>query len=227
MRLTTTLLLAALPLLGCAARAVHDTSPAAAPTPNPAMLKLFNGRDLSGWVGQKGKAGLADVWTVKDGAIDGNTDKGGFLLYTAGDYDHFRLILQSRLVSEKNHLGVCFWGNREANFGYGNCILVIPPDGGMWDYIINNTPKRDKFPHDPPFDPHQWHRTEILANRTTGEVQVAVNGFQTTRYVDADPTRLKTGPIGLQLHGGASQVQYKDLEIEVNPQENRLITLKP
>ena len=39
-------------------------------------------------------------------------EKGGQLILTDGDYADFRLILKSRLVSEGNHLGVCFWGDR-------------------------------------------------------------------------------------------------------------------
>jgi hypothetical protein len=199
-------------------------APAAAPvTPAPAAASsqvLFDGRTLDGWVGDTA------VWSVKDGAIDGATEKGGFLLYSREDYGSFRLTLTSRLVSEKNHLGVCFWGERRPDNKYGGCILVIPPDGGMWDYIINKTPPRDKTLRDPPLDPHQWHRTEILADLATGEVQVAVDGFHTTRYKDVDPARLRKGPIGLQVHAGASQVQYKDLVIEVDPKEKRLLSLK-
>jgi hypothetical protein len=195
----------------------------------PTRVRLFDGQTLAGWEGAL-RDGAA-VWTVKDPGdgkptIEGSTEKGGFLLYTAGDYDHFRLTLEARLVSEKNHLGICFWGERRPDFGYGRCILVIPPDGGMWDYQLNKTPPRDKRPHDPPFDPHVWHRVEILAHRASGKVAVAVNGFATTSYVDVDPSRLRKGPIGLQLHGGASTVQYRDLELELAPREDRLITVK-
>src|SRR5689334_1709753 len=114
------------------------------PTPPPpsAPVALFDGATLSGWEGDPA------AWSVKDGAIHGETQKGGFLLYTRGDHDDFRLTFKSRLVSEKNHLGVCFWGKRLADFKYGNCILVIPPDGGMWDYIVNKTPPREKLAHD-------------------------------------------------------------------------------
>ena len=213
--------LAALLLTVCLVACTRHTPPAPAPLTAPHGVKLFDGKTLAGWQGDPA------IWSVKDGAIDGNTNKGGFLLYTADDYDDFRLIFKSRLVSEKNHLGVCFWGHREPDFRYGKCILVIPPDGGMWDYIINGTPKREKFPHDPPFDPRVWHTTEIVAHRATGKVDVAVDGFVTTRYTDADPARLQRGPIGLQIHGGASEVQYKDIEVEVTPSVDRLITPHP
>jgi hypothetical protein len=74
-------------------------------------------------------------WSVKDGAIHGATNETrGELLLTDGNYGDFRLVLKSRLVNESNHLGVCFWGQRLADFRYGDCVLVIPPHGGMWDY---------------------------------------------------------------------------------------------
>src|SRR2546430_2583645 len=92
-------------------------------------LTLFDGKTLKGWSGNPA------VWSVKDDAIHGIVDKGGGqLIVTDGDYSDFRLILKSRLVSEKNHLGVCFWGARAKEWKYGDCILVIPPTGGMWDY---------------------------------------------------------------------------------------------
>jgi hypothetical protein len=197
---------------------------AAAPPPAaPAAprVKLFDGATLTGW------SGNPEIWSVKDGAIRGVAEKGGQLILTDGDYMDFRLILKSRLASEKNHLGVCFWGERRADWGYGQCILVIPPTGGMWDYHPGKKgPPREKLPH-PDFDPHVWHETEILARFSTGTIRMAVNGVEVTRYKDADPTRLRKGPIGLQIHAGASEVEYKDLEIEVDPTEDRLVTVKP
>src|SRR5687768_5148186 len=89
-------------------------------------IKLFDGVSLKGWNGNPA------FWSVKDGAIHGVTNETrGELLLTDGDYGDFRLILKSRLVSESNHLGMCFWGDRRPDWGYGECILVIPPNGGM------------------------------------------------------------------------------------------------
>jgi hypothetical protein len=184
-------------------------------------LTLFDGRSLAGW------SGNPQIWSVKDGAIHGATDKGGQLILTDGDYSDFRLTLKSRLVSEKNHLGVCFWGSRQKEWKYGDCILVIPPTGGMWDYHKGKKgPPREKLPH-PDFDVHQWHETEILAHLATGTVRMAVDGVEVTRYKDEDPHRLQRGPIGLQIHAGASVVEYKDVEIEVEPKEDRLLTARP
>jgi hypothetical protein len=181
---------------------------------------LFDGQSLAGWSGN-------ESWKVRDGAVDfeGNAGKGT-LLVSEGDYSDFRMILQSRLVSEKNHLGVCFWGARQADHGYGDCILVIPPSGGMWDYHPGKKgPPRQKLA-DPKFDPHQWHKTEILAKRSTGQVRMAVDGVELLLYKDEDPKRLKHGPIGLQAHAGDSHVQYKDITIVTNPKTDGLITVK-
>jgi hypothetical protein len=210
---------ALLVVLGCShPPAKPPAAPAAAPA--PALVSLFDGTTLAGWEGDPA------MWAVRDGAIDGLAEKGGRLIYSKGDYESFRLILQSRLVSEGNHLGVCFWGQRMPDFGYGECILVIPPSGGMWDYHPGRKgPPREILPHKK-FDAHEWHTTEILARFATGEVRMAVNGVEILRYKDIDANRLKKGPIGLQIHAGVSQVQYKDLKIEVDPKENRLLTLK-
>jgi hypothetical protein len=184
-------------------------------------IKLFDGMSLKGWKGN------STFWSVKDGAIRGATDDTrGELLLTDGDFGDFRLILMSRLVSESNHLGVCFWGERRTDFRYGDCVLVIPPHGGMWDYRPGKgSPPRENIPHTKA-DPHQWHETEVLGRIQTGTLRMAVNGIEIVRYKDEDPGRLKRGPIGLQIHSGASIVEYKDIEVEIDPKEDRLITVK-
>jgi hypothetical protein len=184
-------------------------------------IVLFDGVSLKGWTGNP------VFWSVRDGAIHGATDETrGELLLTDGNYGDFRLILKSRLVSESNHLGVCFWGERRADFRYGDCVLVIPPHGGMWDYRPGKgSPPRENIPHEKA-DPHQWHETEVLGNIKAGTVRMAVNGIEIVRYKDDDPGRLKHGPIGLQIHSGASIVEYKDIELEIDPKDDRLLTVK-
>jgi hypothetical protein len=182
---------------------------------------LFDGVTLKGWNGDPA------IWSVKDGAIHGVSETGSQLILSDGEYSDFRLILKSRLLSASNHLGVCFWGERKADWGYGECILVIPPTGHFWDYHsgMGDDPAYEKFAH-PDLDPHVWHETEILARRRTGIVRVAVNGVEVTRYTDKNSTRLKNGPVGLQIHSGASEVEYKDIDIEVDPKEDRLVTVR-
>jgi hypothetical protein len=183
------------------------------------MIKLFNGTTLEGWDGNP------KIWSVKDGAIDGLSPTGGQLVYTKGDYDDFRLILESRLVSKTQHLGVCFWGERSPTWGYANCILVIPPSGGMWDYHKGIKSPLHMNPAKANVDSSMWHKSEILANAKTGEVRMAVNGILVLTYKNM--TGLKKGPIGLQIHNGSSEVQYRELYLEENPKDPNLITVKP
>jgi hypothetical protein len=204
-----------------AALAMLNHEPVSNAQQSAKRISLFDGASLKGWKGNPA------FWSVKDGAIHGVTNETrGELLLTDGDYADFRLILKSRLVSDSNHLGMCFWGERRDDWRYGDCILVIPPHGGMWDYHPGKgSPPRENIPHTKA-DPHQWHETEVLARLKAGTVRMAVNGIEIVRYKDEDPSRLKRGPIGLQIHSGASIVEYKDIEVEVDPSEDRLLTVK-
>lgn len=58
------------------------------------------------------------------------------------------------------------------------------------------------------------------------KVAPAVNGVEIVRYKDEDPGRLKRDPIGLQIHSGASIVEYKDIEVESDPKGERSMTVK-
>ncbi len=71
---------------------------AAASAQEPGFKPLFNGRDLTGWEGN------AKLWSVKDGAITGQTSAtdpikvNTFLVYTAEPVDDFELRLSYRIV---------------------------------------------------------------------------------------------------------------------------------
>jgi hypothetical protein len=201
-------------------------APATRDAPMDGRISLFDGQTLAGWDGMPG------IWSVKDGAIDGasNTTSQfpGTFLVSRGDFSNFRLLLTERVVVSNDHLGVCMWGNRLAagNWGAGKCLVVIPPDGSMWDYGSGGI--HGAKVGNAGVDSHTWHQIEIVAHRDTGEILMAVNGTQVTRYKDANPSRLPNGPIRLQLHAwtGAQEVQYKDIVIEPNPADYRLVTLK-
>jgi hypothetical protein len=164
------------------------------------------------------------IWTIVDGAIDGKAENGGQLVITKDDYDNFRFIVSSKDVSNTEHLGVCFWGGRKG-FGYNGCMLVIPPGGGSWDYQKNGGLAGGmRFPNT--FKQNEWHSTEILAHLATGTVEVATDGVKVFQWKDTNPARLKKGPIGLQIHAHASEVQYKDIFVDPDPKEDRLLTVK-
>jgi hypothetical protein len=200
---------------------------AAAPAIRPSaalerMTVLFDGRTLAGW-------DFSSSWTLVDGAMRG-TGKGGNA-FTKNDYGTFRLIVTSRVASPegnpgRDHLGVLFWGERSTNFGTAKALQVQPPHGAMWDYRTNKGLKPE-HPIPRPRPRYQdWHVCEILAKLETGEVRVAVDGIEITKYKHPDPSVLQRGPIGMQIHGSVGIFEYKDIRVETDPKEDRLITLK-
>lgn len=190
------------------------------------LTPLFDGKTLQGWVADP------EGWQVIDGAIVGV--KGNQAIRTTEDYDDFRLIVSSIQVdAPTNHQGVGFWGERPAadNFGYGGCILVMPPMQWTWDYSTGRglqgvyKLQRD-LDKDLGLTRSEWTQAEILVNRAAGTVRMAVNGMEVLSFRDRNPARFKRGPICLQAHAGNKEVRYKDIYIEVAPKVNRLITLK-
>jgi hypothetical protein len=183
----------------------------------PGMIQIFDGKTLNGWNGNPA------IWSVNaaDGAIDGKTNNGGQLIKSAESYDTFRLIVVERMVATNNHLGICLWGGGKTPWGYDQCIVWIGPQGSLWDYKSGGGVFSGKGDNGIRF---MWHQIEILANSATGQILAAVNGKQTTDYTKAG--RAMKGPIGLQAHAGASEVEYKDIWIDPAPKEMKLLTVK-
>jgi len=181
----------------------------------PGMMQIFDGKTLTGWNGNP------QIWSVNlaDGAIYGKTDNGGQLIKTTGSYDTFRVIVTERMVSTNNHLGICFWGGGKTPWGYDACIVLIGPQGSLWDYKSGGGVFRGTGDNSIRF---MWHQVEILANGITGRVLAAVNGKQVTDYTKAG--RPLKGPIGLQAHAGALEVEYKEIFIDPAPKDLKLLT---
>jgi hypothetical protein len=214
--------------------AVADASPggaadSAGPTTGTGvtagMTKLFDGTSLMGW-----EQGTPVLFSVKDGTLDGQGTTNGALLITKDDYGDFRFIVSSRMVANngKGHLGVCFWGGHAPAGKYNACKLLIPPGGGSWDYgggggLPGITKTAGVTAH---FDSMQWHQSEIVCRIATGTCRMATDGVDLLTYKDPNPGRLKKGPIGLQIHAGTSEVQYKDVYVDTMPADDALLTVK-
>ena len=71
----------------------------------------------------------------------------------------------------------------------------------------------------------EWVKVEVLAQGN--RVRSAFNGVQVMEWREADLSRIKEGPIGIQLHAwnDAQEVLYKDIHIETFPKVDKLITI--
>jgi hypothetical protein len=185
---------------------------------------LFDGKTLDGWRGN------FDWWSVKDGAIAGKLSENvTSFLFTKDNYSDFRLTLSSRMVESENHGGVCFWGEiveQGATKWFTHGPVLNVPDPSLWDYnggaglrvYLTTTEKVAR-------SYHEWVKIEILAQGN--RMRAAFNGVQVMEWRAADLSRIKDGPIGVQLHGfrGPQEVLYKDIVVETFPKEDKLITL--
>jgi hypothetical protein len=196
------------------------------------LTPLFDGKTLDGW------DYTPTNWSVQDGAMRGT---GAWCMAcTKADYDSFRLLVTSRLVfpatnKGSDHLGILFWGDRPVKDAKGNytpkgtgMLTLQPPYGSIWAYGPNkNVPVDHIIPKDDNrLRWHDWHTSEVLANLKTGEIRMAVDGVEIIHYKAEDPSVWKKGPIGMQIHGSSSVVEYKDIRIEENPKDEKLITVK-
>jgi D-psicose/D-tagatose/L-ribulose 3-epimerase len=203
---------------GAGASVGNVGSTASAP-PCPKCVRIFDGKSWEGWVPKNG-------WTItEDGAMRGSPG-GDRALHTRTEYGNFRLFVTSRMNPRNgDHLGILFWGPMPAEGeSYKKNIQFQSPHGAMWDYYVNKDHIGEtRIVRGERID-ETWHVTEILANLDKGTMRAAVNGVEVTSYLSPDPQRRTRGPVAMQRHGkGVSE--YKDIWIEVDPKEDRLLSV--
>jgi len=176
-------------------------------------------------------------WTVKDGAI-ASTGVGRGVLYTAKDYSRYRLTLSLRHLSGQPDHYACillFCVRPQADEAPLDALGGIQfglPRGNHWDYRGGNSNLGDPYftaLAKLAIDEHAWSQVEILADATRGTARMAVAqppGSKAVEVLDfKDPAGGRVGPIALQMHNAGLFDEYKDLSIEPDPQEDRLISV--
>jgi len=208
------------------------TAPDRQAGPYPGCVKIFDGKSFEGWEADP------STWSIADGTMRG---VGGTsrLAYTTADHGSFRLIFTARMNPVNgDHLGVLFWGDRpkdpsKPKIDNAGWIQFMPPHGAMWDY---HPPRHHNLSHETlaqgSRDFTRWCTTELLCNLEKGTMRAAVDGVEISRYSHRDAgerkdpeRRIIPGPIGMFRHGsGASE--YKDIYLEDNPREDKLLTVR-
>lgn len=190
-------------------------------------IVLFNGKDLDGWEGHH------NLWSVQDGVIVGKNDEPvpvSTYLLTKRTFTDFRLTATVKLVQSEMHSGVAFWGRNAPEHGdrytYAGHLVMFPSNWGMYDLFGRRGLPVDGGPAKKVGKQHDWNDLEILAQGN--RVRVAVNGAQVVDWRDPEPSRIKDGPIGLQLHSNKvpQEVHFKNLVLETFPREDRLLTVR-
>jgi 3-keto-disaccharide hydrolase len=190
------------------------------------VLKLFNGKNLDGWVGHK------KYWSVQDGVIVGkNTDNVPVSTYllTERKFSDFRLVFDFKLAESEMHSGIAMWGrvapDKGDKYTYAGHLVMFPSGYGFYDLygrngIHDNAAKARKVGKQ-----HDWNHIEILAQGN--RIRFVLNGVLISDWREPMPKTIKEAPIGLQLHQNPKpqEVQFKNLTLETFP-EDKLTTLK-
>jgi hypothetical protein len=180
----------------------------------------------------------AGSWTVKDGAMS-SLGAGRGVIYTKGEYENYRLIFTMRHVSGQPDHAPCVLifsaapAAGEKGLDALGGIQFQPPNGGSWDYRPGkNNGGKGLFTRlvKPGFDSHEWHQVELLVNAKTGAARMAVAQPVGTTAVEVlqftDLTAGRKGPIAWQMHNKGLFDEFKDVRIETDPKEDKLITVE-
>lgn len=193
----------------------------------PEGVALFDGKTLDGWRGDPAH------WSVKDGMIVGKSEgpvKVSTYLMTKADHRDFRLSAKVKLVQSEMHSGISLWGKNAPEHGdpftYAGHLVMFPSGWGLYDLFGRGGLPPSGAPAQKVGRQHDWNDLEILA--VGDRLRVAVNGVEVMDYKEPLPDRIKSGPIGLQLHSNTvpQEVQFKDLILETKPKLDRLLSVK-
>ncbi len=184
--------------------------------PQPQGQRLFDGKTLKGWEGNR------DWFRVEQGAIVGGSlqkriPRNEFLC-TLEEYADFELRLKFKLLGKGANAGIQIRSRRipnhhemigyQADLGdrYWGCLydesrrrkILASPQAGLIEKILK---------------PDDWNDYRI---RCQGKrIQLWINGHQTVDYNEKDDSIEQRGLIGLQIHSGPpSEAWYKEIVIQ-------------
>jgi len=175
----------------------------------PGFTSLFNGKDLTGWVGD------TNYWKVEDDAIVGRSveklDHNDFL-WTEKEYSNFIMYSEVRLRGFNS--GIQFRSVVDENGRMAGYQADI--GNGVWGMLYEERLRGTLVPYnaqvtDAILRPDDWNEYQICA--VDDYILQILNGAVTVELID--PEGAKKGLFGLQLHGGPPQeVAFRNLCIK-------------
>lgn len=192
---------------------------------------LFDGKTLDGWAGNE------NLWSVKDGVIQGSTHGnkiGGntFLIWRGAELEDFHLVYEARCVG--NNSGVMYRSQIVDQAGYVmrgyQCdlhpnapytamiygekergIIVTRGQTMTIDPAGKKTVATSVKPES--VDVAQWQTYEIICKGN--HIVQKLNGEIAIDLVDDYKDRIRKGSIGLQLHAGeAMLVEFRNIQLK-------------
>ncbi|RIW18877.1 DUF1080 domain-containing protein [Algoriphagus lacus] len=173
--------------------------------------KLFNGKDLTGWVVYG-----TEKWYVEDGLLisESGPDKGYGYLGTKENYDDFEIELEFKQEANGNS-GVFIRSTVDGTKVSGWQVEVAPPGndtGGIYEsygrgWLIKPDPEKDKA-----LKFGEWNKMRIVVKGDN--VTSYVNGVEMVNFSDAKIGEGKGGVL-LQIHdGGGIKVYWRNIVLK-------------
>ncbi len=192
------------------------TAPSAA---EPGLVNLFNGHDLTGWEGDPA------VWSVRDGVLHGKTTRRASasvystcLFWTGGELDDFELHFSFRVMGGNNS-GVMYHARRFDDFVAGGYQYEILRGGVGKLFDTGPTrPRRDLSRAGRTVT--GWHEAAIIVSGQN--IIHQLDGEVVCEVLDTDERALRRGWIALELAGGPTTAEFKDIRLKrANPKTAR------
>ncbi|MET9876810.1 ThuA domain-containing protein [Actinacidiphila glaucinigra] len=183
--------------------------------PQTGYRDLFNGHTTEGW-----KQAGPGKFNVVDGEL--RTEGGmGLLWYQAKEFGAYSLKFDWKMDGDDNSgvfVGFPASDDPWSAVDKGYEIQIDASDapdrttGSVYSFKSANLKARDQVLR----PPGQWNSYEI---KVQGErLQVFLNGVKINDFTNTDPVRsLNDGYIGLQNHGAADQVSFRNIQIKELP----------
>jgi len=181
---------------------------------------MFNGKDLTGWEGDK------ELWSAENGEIVGKSPgiKRNEFLATTESYADFVMTFKFKLINNPKgdaNSGMQFRSKRVANsremYGYQADV-----GQGYWGCLYDESRRKKvlvkpaKEVIDKAAKLEDWNEYKISCD--SAHIVIELNGVVMVDYTESDPPEKaeRSGLFGLQIHaGGPMEVHMKDAFIKV------------
>ncbi len=184
-------------------------------------IPLFNGKNLTGWEGDKDK-----VWRVEDGVIKGGSMEGNprnEFLTTEKEYGNFRLTFEYKLTGTEGFVNGGVQVRSRRMEGSHEMIGYQADIGAGYTGFLYDESRRKKMLAEGDTEmikklekPGGWNNYEVLAEGK--RVRLFINGKLTVDYTEEDDSIEQKGLIGLQIHGDCKAViELRNIHIEPIP----------